>query len=252
MRPVLLLQCAVVAMVSAEDLLFIDIPKNAWNNTLIQISLIHNSSAVHNYMDMLAKGWLGQAIRERYAFDGQVEKNASGIEVVGYNNLPIDELVIEHLQGYLEEDDDRLAATNKTLRAALSETEDPGHNLLQAMVDLMDTYQPDTDVQKRAKYTPRCKTKARAKRSDCQEAFALASRGTGYLDSDFSGYEGTCYIRAPGTKTMTVKKFISIAGLIISDCAYVPSGSTTVYVQGHVRKSSSRRKVCVQVESTNC
>ncbi|KPM39763.1 hypothetical protein AK830_g6818 [Neonectria ditissima] len=91
-------------------------------------------------MDMLTKGWLGQAIRERYAFDGRVEANASGINVVGYNNLPIDDLVAEHMQGYLEDDDDRLTHTNETLRAALANAQDPGHDLLQTLVDLMDTY----------------------------------------------------------------------------------------------------------------
>lgn len=237
---------------SAQDLLFLDVAQGDWNCSVVNLASSTNMSAVNNYMSHLSNGSLGQAIRERYAFDGQIETNSSGIDIVSTVGVSIDELVIADMQGYLDDDDDRLSATNETLRSVLSNTDDPGHDLIQTLVAMLDTYQPGT-LQRRAKYTPICKTEARAKQSHCQRVYsALAAYGTATVRDNYSGKAGTCYVRAPGTKDLTYRKLASQVGLIISDCTYVPSLSYTKYVQGHINKSDYRRKVCVQVRTTNC
>jgi len=64
-------------------------------------------------MDAFDNGWFGQAIRERYAFDGQITANGT----VNSTDMLIDNLITSDMEGYLADDDDRLPATNETLRA---------------------------------------------------------------------------------------------------------------------------------------
>lgn len=118
------------------------------------------------------------------------------------------------MEEYLDEDDDRLAATNETLRSGLANTDDPGYNLLQTLVGLFDTYQ--SGVQKRVTYTPRCKIEARAGQSDCQYAYRALAASSGNPGSNFSKHRDTRYIRAPGSTTMTYRKLESEVGIIIS------------------------------------
>ncbi|KAH7145446.1 hypothetical protein B0J13DRAFT_322587 [Dactylonectria estremocensis] len=118
--------CALAAKASAEELLSLDVPQGDWNCSTVTIALTTNATALSGYVVMLAKGWVGAAIRERYAFDGQIETNALGIAIILIISTSIDELVAADMQGYLDDDDDRLDATNETVQDGLANTDDPG------------------------------------------------------------------------------------------------------------------------------
>lgn len=71
------------------------------------------------------------------------------VDIVGATGLQIDALVISDLEGYLYENDDRLVATNETLREGLTNTDDPAYDLLQTLVNMMKNYDTTT-ISKRA------------------------------------------------------------------------------------------------------
>ncbi|KAH7145447.1 hypothetical protein B0J13DRAFT_524985 [Dactylonectria estremocensis] len=122
-----------------SDLCFIDVTNWDWNTDVVKITRHRgDSGAVQRYFEALDKGFLGQAIRERYAFDGHV--GADGI--VQDTGMTIDELVTSDLQENLDEDDDRLEATQEVLTQGLANTDDPGVELVRTMISMMDADPP--------------------------------------------------------------------------------------------------------------
>lgn len=83
----LLFLCVLATTASAEDLLFLDVPQDDWNCSTVDVALTTNASAVQSYMHMLARGWIIQAIQERYVFNGQIETNTSGIDIIGTTGI---------------------------------------------------------------------------------------------------------------------------------------------------------------------
>lgn len=118
------------------DLCFTDVSNWNWNTDLVRIA--RDRSAVQRYFEALDQGFLSQAIRERYAFDGQVGPDS----IVQDTGMRIDELVISDLQEYLDEDDDRLEATKMVLTQGLANTEDPGIELVRTMISMMNADPP--------------------------------------------------------------------------------------------------------------
>ncbi|KAH7145448.1 hypothetical protein B0J13DRAFT_524986 [Dactylonectria estremocensis] len=112
-----------------------------WESDLVAISL--NDTAVNNYYDCLQKGWFGQAIRERYAFDGQVLDNGT----VNGTDMLIDDLILSESEEYLEENDDRIAESQVAFRQAVAwnatdTTLDPGRDLLEKIFQVFQEYSP--------------------------------------------------------------------------------------------------------------
>ncbi|KAH6973108.1 hypothetical protein BKA56DRAFT_620470 [Ilyonectria sp. MPI-CAGE-AT-0026] len=118
------------------DLCFTDVSNWNWNTDLVRIA--RDRGAVQRYFEALDQGFLGQAIRERYAFDGQVGPDG----IVQDTGMRIDELVISDLQEYLDDDDDRLEATKMVLTQGLANIHDPGIELVRTMISMMDADPP--------------------------------------------------------------------------------------------------------------
>ncbi|KPM39759.1 hypothetical protein AK830_g6816 [Neonectria ditissima] len=137
-----------------SDVLLLDISStNYWTSDVITNSV--NETAVQNYHDCLQKGWFVQAIRERYAFQGQILDDGT----VNLTNMLVDDLIISHLDGYLGEDDYRISKSKAVfLQASTWNTtdseQDPGRDLLQRISYTLQTYNP---LAKRAEsYETKC------------------------------------------------------------------------------------------------
>jgi hypothetical protein len=119
-----------------EDKSFIEVANWDWNASLVECA--RDKAAVQRYFEAIDSGFLGQAIRERYAFDGQISLGG----IVDDTGLPIDELVISDLQELLDDDDDRLPATQALLTQGLANTNDPGIEPVRTMVSMMEANPP--------------------------------------------------------------------------------------------------------------
>ncbi|KAH7165184.1 hypothetical protein EDB81DRAFT_778801 [Dactylonectria macrodidyma] len=119
-----------------EDLCFTDVSNWDWDNGVVQIA--RDRGAVQRYFEAIDQGFIGQAIQERYAFDGQVDQEG----IVQGTGMRIDEMVISDLQECLDENDDRLEATQMVLTQGLANTDDPGIELVRTMVNMMDADPP--------------------------------------------------------------------------------------------------------------
>ncbi|KAF7557971.1 hypothetical protein G7Z17_g248 [Cylindrodendrum hubeiense] len=118
------------------DLCFVDVSNWDWNTDVVRIA--HDRGAVQRYFEALDRGFIGQAIRERYTFDGQVGPDG----IVQGTGMRIDELVISDLQEVLDDNDDRLEATQMVLSQGLANTDDPGIELVRTMVSMMEADPP--------------------------------------------------------------------------------------------------------------
>lgn len=232
-----------------SDVILLDVSSHGfWNSNIVTIS--PNDTAVNNYYDCLVKGWFGQAIRERYAFDGQVLDNGT----VNSTDMVIDDLILSDLQDYLDEDDYRISDSKVAFEEALNWnatdcTTDPGRELLEKIFTVLQNYNP---LVKREAYTTHCKKRDRALYGQCELLWDDLPTGTTAIATDRIEAYGTCYAKAPGSKFMSKNQFKAEVGLIIEDCTYCLSTCGYSYVQGHIPHSSSRRKVCVQRRTTNC
>lgn len=105
----------------------------------------NNPAAVHRYLDCLRRGWLGQAVRERYSFDnsasipeGMLQTNSIQSDGTFVEWLePIDDQIKEDLRGYISENDESIAVTRDAFIEGLQRTDDPGLDLLQELVEMM-------------------------------------------------------------------------------------------------------------------
>ncbi|KAH7140852.1 hypothetical protein EDB81DRAFT_885558 [Dactylonectria macrodidyma] len=234
-----------------SDVLLLDISSNGYWTTDVIVNAV-NETAVNNYYDYLQKGWFGQAMRERYAFQGQILDDGT----VNLTNMLVDDLILSHLGGYLEDADYRIPKSKAMfLQASTWNTtdseKDPGRDLLENVSYLLQTYNP---LVKRADaYETNCKRSAWSILSDCKNLLANLPSGSTGIGDDRESHYGTCWARAPGDKFMSRTKFKAGVGLIIEDCSFTRSSyRCCVYAQGHIPGASSRRKVCVQGRNTNC
>ncbi|KPM39758.1 hypothetical protein AK830_g6817 [Neonectria ditissima] len=118
------------------DLCFVDLANWDWDTDAVQNA--RDRGAVQRYFEALDRGFLGQAIRERYSFHGQIGSD----DIVDGTGMRLNELIISYLQEYLDENDDRLEATKAVLTEGLANTDDPGIELVRQMVSMMDTDPP--------------------------------------------------------------------------------------------------------------
>lgn len=93
---------------------------------------------MQRYFEALDAGFLGQAIRERYAFDGQIGPDS----IVEDTGLRVDDLVLSDLQETLDDDDYRLDATKALLTQGLANSDDPGIELVRKMVSMIEADPP--------------------------------------------------------------------------------------------------------------
>jgi len=104
-----------------------------------------NSAAVHRYVDCLHRGWLGQALRERYSFDdpedtprGLLRANCIQSDGKYVEWLkPINDQIKEDLHDCVEENHNCIPVTRDTFVEGLRRTDDPGLELLQELVEMM-------------------------------------------------------------------------------------------------------------------
>ncbi|KAF7544310.1 hypothetical protein G7Z17_g10054 [Cylindrodendrum hubeiense] len=118
------------------DLCFIDLANWEWDADAVRNA--QDRGAVQRYFEALDRGFLGQAIRERYSFHGQLGPDG----IVDSTGMHINELVISYLQEYLDENDDRLEATKMVLTEGLVNIDDPGIELVRQIVSMMDADPP--------------------------------------------------------------------------------------------------------------
>ncbi|KAH7160522.1 hypothetical protein B0J13DRAFT_541270 [Dactylonectria estremocensis] len=118
------------------DLCFVDLANWDWDTDAVRNA--QDRGAVRRYFEALDRGFLGQAIRERYSFHGQIGSNG----IVDGTGMHLNELIISYLQEYLDENDDRLEATKTVLTEGLLNTDDPGIELVRQMVSMMDADPP--------------------------------------------------------------------------------------------------------------
>lgn len=116
---------------------FLDVDLGDYGCRLVRAA--ENSTAVDQYFVALEAGYLGQAIRERYAFDGQIGTGG----IVGHTGLSIDELVVQDLKELLQDEGDleRIFETRKLLKGGLTSREDPGLELVKTLVMILDADQ---------------------------------------------------------------------------------------------------------------
>lgn len=117
---------------NASETCFTDLSNWDWDADLARCA--QDRGAVRRYFEALDKGFLGEAIRERYAFDGQVGPDG----IVEDTEMTVDELVVSDLQELLDDDDDRLDNTRDFLSRGLVNTDDPGIELVRTMVGMID------------------------------------------------------------------------------------------------------------------
>ena len=119
-----------------ESISFLDLRNWDWDASLVEYA--RDKAAVQRYFEALDAGILGQAIRERYAFDGQIGPDG----IVDDIEMTVDELVISDLQELLDEDDDRLPPTHTLLTQGLANTNDPGIELVRTIVGMIEADPP--------------------------------------------------------------------------------------------------------------
>lgn len=115
---------------------FLDVGNWHWKSGVVKGA--RDRDAVQRYFEALDQDFLGQAIRERYAFDGQIGSDG----VVGDTGKQVDELIICDLQDFLDEDDDRIEPTRVLLQQGAGNVNDPGIELVREILSMIEADPP--------------------------------------------------------------------------------------------------------------
>jgi hypothetical protein len=105
-----------------------------------------NPAAVQRYIDCLERGWLGQALVERYTYGefsgtlpGMLQTNSIQDGRLVEWLKPIEDEIKDDLRGLLRGGHDEMLVTERDVYAkAMEDIEDPGRELLRQLVDMID------------------------------------------------------------------------------------------------------------------
>jgi hypothetical protein len=105
-----------------------------------------NPAAVQRYIDCLERGWLGQALVERYTYGGSPGTPAGMLQTKSIQDgrlvewlKPIEDEIKDDLRGLLRGGYDEMLVTERDVYAkAMEDLNDPGRGLLGQLIDMID------------------------------------------------------------------------------------------------------------------
>ncbi|KAI5238544.1 hypothetical protein E4T43_07308 [Aureobasidium subglaciale] len=120
-------------------------PLNSTAEEIIQQGA-KNPAAAHRYIDCLSRGWIGQALVERYTYDQSPDTLEGMMHTNGIQDgifkewlKPIKDDIKDDLREALEGGYDEMIITDRDIYArAMTNVEDPGRELLRELVEVID------------------------------------------------------------------------------------------------------------------